>query len=159
MPTIADILHEERVSLQSHADGKRYTVCPMCSAARKKHNRRKHCLRVEIDGRGVRLTCFHCSWFKARFYDEGTNDAGKAATLHRARKVAGGRSRDPLRVGGGDGGRIPRREPSIRVPSERRVVLPEVPTRNRGGGRCHEETLDRPRGCRTVLLERGLPER
>ena len=41
MPTVADILHEERVSLRSHADGRQYTTCPACSASRKKHNNAK----------------------------------------------------------------------------------------------------------------------
>ena len=56
MTTAADLITDEGVRLRSCSDGKHYTTCPQCSERRRAGNRKKPCLRVEIDGRGVRFT-------------------------------------------------------------------------------------------------------
>src|SRR5690349_9315135 len=95
MITATDLCADEGISLNRYTQGRHYRTCPRCSPLRKKANRKKPCLRVEIDDRGVRFACFHCSWFKARFYDEDCH--GKAHAVRGARSVAGGRASDTLR--------------------------------------------------------------
>jgi hypothetical protein len=67
MKTASQILAElgihERRGLAAYA-----TVCPQCSAERRK--KREKCLSVSIDQRGVRWNCHHCQWQGAEFYDE-----------------------------------------------------------------------------------------
>src|SRR5215510_9201403 len=106
------------------------TTCPNCSATRKPHNRRKRCLVVHIDGRGVRFTCFHCGWFKARFYDEGDWHVAKASALKRARIVARERAKHSERTCGRDGRGNEGGAPGVRVYAQRSVVVPEGPQRD-----------------------------
>src|SRR5262245_49871141 len=101
--TAADLCAEEGVAVRGYGDGGQSTGCPKCSATRKANNQRKRCLVVHIDNRGVRFTCFHCGWFKARFYDEGEWHVGKASALKRARIVARERAKDSERARGGNG--------------------------------------------------------
>src|SRR5262245_28669885 len=101
--TVADICADEGVAVRGYGDGRQSTVCPKCSANRKAHNRRKRCLVVHIDDRGVRFTCFHCGWFKARFYDEGDWHVAKTSALERARIVARERAKDSGRTRSRDG--------------------------------------------------------
>src|SRR5262245_66460027 len=97
--TAADLCTEEGVTVRGYSDGRQSTVCPKCSANRKAHNRRKRCLVVHIDDRGVRFTCFHCGWFKARFYDEGNWHVAKASALKRDRILARGSATVSQRAG------------------------------------------------------------
>ena len=53
------------------------------SASRR--NRRKRCLGVWIDDRGVRFFCIHCGWRKARFFDEGERHGHDNGTFRGAR--------------------------------------------------------------------------
>ena len=96
MIAASQICAEERVRFLDHASY--YTTCPRVFANRKQHNRKKPCLKVEIDGRGVQFTCFHCGWFKPRFYDEGEWHAEgfrKPSRVEpRARDVAGRRAQE-----------------------------------------------------------------
>jgi twinkle protein len=117
--TASQICAEERVRFLDRTSY--YTTCPQCSGQRKNHNRRKPCLGVEIGNRGVRFTCFHCGWFKPRFYDEGEWHAeGRRSQPSRveprARAVAGDRAQDTERAGGRDGDRQPGQERRVRVP-------------------------------------------
>src|SRR5262245_26763036 len=127
MLSAADLCTDEGVTVRAHANGRHSAICPRCSATRKAHNKRKRCLVVHIDDRGVRFTCFHCGWFKARFYDEGEWHAVKTSALHQARAMARGRAQDSLQAGGRLGGGVEGRELGIRVPAEWRGVLRENP--------------------------------
>src|SRR5262245_3845479 len=97
--TAADLCAEEGVAVRSYGDGRQSTICPKCSATRKAHNKHKRCLVVHIDNRGVRFTCFHCGWFKARFYDEGSWHGHRTGTFRSARVMARGRAQNPTRAG------------------------------------------------------------
>lgn len=155
---IDEILHQERVRLKSNAVGKHNTTCPQCSHLRKPTNRKKPCLAVWIDGRGVGFHCIHCGWSKARFYDEGERgDARKIGTQQHARRMAGGRAQDSERDRSGDGLRVSGERSGVRVSSERRVVVPENQKDHSG----REKLLHRPAAERSVsqLVQRGLPER
>jgi hypothetical protein len=157
--TAADFCADEGVAVRGYGDGRQSTVCPKCSANRKAHNRRKRCLVVHVDSRGVRFTCFHCGWFKARFYDEGERHAGKTSALRRARAMARGRAQDSIRAGGQFGCGVEGREPGLRVPAERRRVVRENSQGSAGRGQADENLLDRAKRERIVLVELGLPER
>src|SRR5262245_10656174 len=106
MPTVGDLCADEGVNVKGHCDGRQSTVCPKCSATRKAHNRRKRCLTVHIDSRGVRFTCWHCGWFKARFYDEGEWHVGKTSAFRRTRYVARRSAQDPKRDRGRERRRV-----------------------------------------------------
>src|SRR5262245_10589481 len=153
----ADFCADEGVTVRrGYADGRQSTTCPKCSATRKPHNRRKRCLTVHIDERGVRFTCFHCGWFKARFYDEGEKYAGKTTAFNRTQRMARGRAKDPLRAGNRDGlGDDEGRQSRLRVSPGWGRDVPEGPQRDGRG----QNLLDRSQGQRSVLVERGLPAR
>ena len=88
--TAQELCDDENVKLKSYSNGKQGTTCPQCSEERKKKTAK--CMTVNIDERGVRFTCHHCGWFKARFYDERL----KHGTFNKARRVAGSGTRHSL---------------------------------------------------------------
>ncbi len=128
--------------------GHNYTTCPECSHTRKRHNRKKKCLRVTVDQLGIKFTCFHCGWFGHGFYDEdehGTrqNRRNELGRKQRSRRGAG-------RKAGAGGERQQDRVPV-------RVWRPdEIHEMAQHGQNRLEHTAERPAD---VSVQRGLPER
>lgn len=155
MKTFEDILAEEDVKLSDvvKRHDKSLSTCPKCSDRRKKSHKKIRCLAIWDDDRGVRFHCIHCGWSHARFYDEGNkNDVAKARTQHGTRGVAGRCPQDSERDRGRDRDRLKWEKSGVRVSQERRVHIPENPDDG-------QKILDRARGERVVLVQRGLPER
>jgi len=60
--TVADILDENGIDLDSASPGQYATTCPRCSAKRKPQHRKFKVLGIKIDERGVCWRCNHCGW-------------------------------------------------------------------------------------------------
>lgn len=156
MKTLDDILFEERVTLRSSVNGKHHTTCPQCSKTRKKANQKKPCLRVHIDERGVRFTCFHCGWFTARFFDEGeTNGRHHSGTFSRSRDLAGRSEEHPARDSFGTRGSQQRTQSGVRVPQEWGPPVQKSADREAGREIVHARSAERT----VVSMERRLSQR
>jgi hypothetical protein len=63
MSTAQELLRANRITLDSYAPGRYYTLCPKCSKERTKPGHKSaECLGVTIDASGARWGCNHCSW-------------------------------------------------------------------------------------------------
>ena len=57
---LRDKLARQGIEIRGWREGNHKTVCPKCSATRRK--KRDPCLSVTIDGDGAVWNCHHCGW-------------------------------------------------------------------------------------------------
>jgi hypothetical protein len=68
MNTAETILKEFGLHPPSTAEGRYYTTCPKCSAARTRAHQKSECLGITIDDQGVQFGCNHCDFKGGAFY-------------------------------------------------------------------------------------------
>lgn len=80
MKSAFEICRENGIVLREYSQKHHYCICPQCSAYRKPHNRKKKCLHVDVNDKGVRWFCNHCPWNGYDFYEAGQHQAQRAYT-------------------------------------------------------------------------------
>ncbi len=149
MKTADELCSQNKIyQRQTLKAGHNYTTCPECSSRRKRHNRKKKCLRVTVDQLGIKFTCFHCGWFGHGFYDEDENGTRQNRRNELGRKQGAGR-RTSSHAGAGS----KRQQDRVPVRVWRPDEIHEMAQRGQNG---LEHTAERPRD---VSVQRGLPER
>ena len=140
MKSAVDLCAENGIRMRSYGHGKHYTLCPSCSATRKKQNRKKKCLGVIVDDVGIQWICFNCGNSGYAFYE--MNHAYKSRTS--SVRNAGPRSGNCAQVGC----KISQRTIPVRLHEGRRIAVPE-------GKNARQTLLDRAESRKIAVLGPG----
>lgn len=62
MLDVEQLLHSNGLFPKTSHPGRHYLICPKCSASRKRHNQKKHCLSLMIEADKAFWKCHHCGW-------------------------------------------------------------------------------------------------
>jgi hypothetical protein len=91
MKTAFEICQENGIVLRDYSRKHHYCTCPKCSPYRKPQNRKKKCLHVDVNDKGVRWFCNNCGGHGYAFYDPTHGGAGHSEYVGRVIERPAGR--------------------------------------------------------------------